>query len=186
MEYLEDQIRQLLGGVVWTHKIQEKQADIYLEKYNRYEFWRIILQVITTSGIISTIFANFMFTKIISAIFSAISLYITTYLKSYDLKELHRKHKETALMLLTLREEIISIICEIRLKKFTEDTLIQKRDKVNEKYLEICKTALDATEEAVNRADVALKQQNDSNYEDEEIDKFLPMTLRKNKKEIKC
>lgn len=186
MEYLEDQIRQLLGGVVWTHKIQEKQADIYLEKYNRFEIIRILLQVITTSGIISTIFVDYMVAKVISAVFSAISLYVTTYLKSYDLKELYRKHKETALMLLSLREEIISIICEIKLEKYTEDELIKKRDIVNIKYIEICNSALDVSKEAVDRASLALKQQNDSNYEDEEIDKFLPIALRKNRKEKKC
>ena len=32
MEYIEAQLRQKLASTVWTHKIQEKQADIYLSK----------------------------------------------------------------------------------------------------------------------------------------------------------
>ena len=34
MEYLESQLRQKLASVVWTHKIQEKQADYYKRLYS--------------------------------------------------------------------------------------------------------------------------------------------------------
>ena len=38
MEILESQLRQIFASVVWTHKIQEKQSDIYLNRYNNLEF----------------------------------------------------------------------------------------------------------------------------------------------------
>lgn len=102
MEYIEAQLRQKLASTVWTHKIQEKQADIYLNKYNLLETIRIIILAITTSGIVSCIFVDEVWIKIITAILSAISLFISTYLKSYDLKGLHQRHKETAIQLLDL------------------------------------------------------------------------------------
>ena len=34
MEYLESQLRQKLASVVWTHKIQEKEADYYKRLYS--------------------------------------------------------------------------------------------------------------------------------------------------------
>ena len=34
MEYLESQLRQKFASAVWTHKIQEKQADYYKRLYN--------------------------------------------------------------------------------------------------------------------------------------------------------
>ena len=37
IELLESQIRQIFASVVWTHKIQEKQADIYRDRYNKLE-----------------------------------------------------------------------------------------------------------------------------------------------------
>ncbi len=52
MEYLESQLRQKFASAVWTHKIQEKQADYYQRLYNIMETVRIILSAITTSGII--------------------------------------------------------------------------------------------------------------------------------------
>ena len=58
-------------------------------KYNLLEtIIRIIILAITTSGIVSCIFVD---EEIITAILSAISLFISTYLKSYDLKELRYK-----------------------------------------------------------------------------------------------
>lgn len=36
MEYLESQLRQKFASVVWTHKIQEKQADYY-KRLNNFE-----------------------------------------------------------------------------------------------------------------------------------------------------
>lgn len=39
MEYLESQLRQKLASVVWTHKIQEKQADYYKRIYSIRKNW---------------------------------------------------------------------------------------------------------------------------------------------------
>ena len=32
IEIIESQLRQVFASVVWSHKIQEKQADIYLKQ----------------------------------------------------------------------------------------------------------------------------------------------------------
>lgn len=42
MEYLESQLRQKFASVVWTHKIQEKQADYYKRLYNINEWLQSI------------------------------------------------------------------------------------------------------------------------------------------------
>ena len=39
MEYLESQLRQKLASVVWTHKIQEKEADYYKRLYSIRKNW---------------------------------------------------------------------------------------------------------------------------------------------------
>ena len=181
MEYVEAQLRQKLASTVWTHKIQEKQADIYLNKYNLLETIRIIILAITTSGIVSCIFVDEVWIKIITAILSAISLFISTYLKSYDLKGLHQRHKETAIQLLELREDIISTICDIKCNNISKEDLIEKRNLINNKYLSICKNSLDAKNKAIKKASKALKFTQDNTYSDEEIDSYLPVELRKNK-----
>ena len=83
IEIVESQLRQIFASVVWTHKIQEKQSDIYLNRYNNLEFLRILLAAITSSGIFAIIFVDKFWLKMITAIVSAISLFITTYFKSF-------------------------------------------------------------------------------------------------------
>lgn len=182
LEIIESQIRQMLASIVWTHKIQEKQADIYKNWYNFWETVRIILASITASGIFTVIFLDNYILKIITAIISIITLFIDFYLKSYDLKFLANKHKLSALELLELREETISILCDIKLDKYDASSLLEKRDYIKSNEIKIYKNMLDCSDRAVNRATKALKDSGDSSYSDEEIDKFLPLLARKNKK----
>ena len=179
MEILESQLRQIFASVVWTHKIQEKQADIYLNRYNNLEFLRILLAAITSSGIFATIFVDKFWLKVVTTIVSAISLFITTYFKSYNLKELQKQHKKSALEWLELREDIMAVLCDIPLSKYSQDDLIAKRDTFIKRKIEIAKTTLDVEEKAVKKASNALKITGDNNYSDAEIDSFLPPLARK-------
>ena len=57
-QVLLDVVRQQYASVVWTHKIQEKQADIYFKRYNCLETVNIIFASATSCGIVSTIFGG--------------------------------------------------------------------------------------------------------------------------------
>lgn len=181
IEIIESQLRQVFASVVWSHKIQEKQADIYLKRFNSLEFWRIVLSALTSSGIFAVVFVDNFYLKLITAIVSAISLFITTYLKSYDLKSLQKQHKKSALEWLELRENIMTVLCDISLHKYDEIELIKKRDEFLKKKIEIAKESLDPEEKAVNKASKNLKNRQDNTYTDEEIDSYLPQLARKNK-----
>lgn len=62
---LEDVVRNHYKNVVWTHKIQEKQAEIY-EKRNRvWNTVNIIAAALTSAGIVSTVFTDPTWLKII-------------------------------------------------------------------------------------------------------------------------
>lgn len=94
----------MLASIVWTHKIQEKQSDIYKWWYNFWETIRIVAGAVTTSGIIAILFLDEYWIKVITAGISIITLFIDSYLKVYDLKVLSNTHKSSALDLLKLRE----------------------------------------------------------------------------------
>lgn len=146
------------------------------------ETCRIALSAITTSGICTVIFIDEGWLKILTAIISVISLFINSYFKVYDLKSLQQHHKKSAIDLLALREELIAILCDVKLEKYTEDELINKRDEIFKKQMSIYKDCLDANSKAVDRATASLKTKGDNTYSDEEIDSFLPTLARKNKK----
>ena len=67
---IEDNIRNTYGSVVWSHKIQEKQSDISIQKYKLLETMRVIASSLTSVGIISLLFSNDLWIKIVSAILS--------------------------------------------------------------------------------------------------------------------
>ncbi|MDU6535896.1 SLATT domain-containing protein [Intestinibacter bartlettii] len=181
LEIIESQIRQMLASIVWTHKIQEKQSDIYKWWYNFWETIRIVAGAVTTSGIIAILFLDEYWIKVITAGISIITLFIDSYLKVYDLKVLSNTHKSSALDLLKLREETISVLCDIKLNKYTEETLIEKRDYISQRQMEIYINMLDCSDKAVEKASESLKEKGDSTYSEEEIDSFLPILARKNK-----
>lgn len=145
------------------------------------ETFRIVLSAITTSGICAVVFIDEYWLKVLTAIISMVSLFINSYFKVYDLKALQKQHKKSAIDLLELREEIIAVLCDIKIKKYNEDELAVKRNEILEKQMRIYKECLDASNKAVERASENLKGRKDNTYTDEEIDSFLPILARKNK-----
>lgn len=145
------------------------------------EICRIVLSALTTSGIFSIIFIDKYWLKIITSIISMVSLFINSYFKVYDLKAIQKHHKQSAIELLELRENLIAILCDIKLGKYNEETLIKKRDEVLKKQIDIYKKCLDASSKAVTKASENLKDRGDNTYTDEEINSFLPILARKNK-----
>lgn len=117
--------------------------------------------------------------KLVTAIVSAVSLFISTYFKTYDLKLLHKQYKKSALDFLELREELVSVLCDIKMSKYKEDELLKKRDDLIKKKIKISNNTLDASKEAVNQASDNLKKRGDNTYPDEEINSYLPILARK-------
>lgn len=144
-----------------------------------------MLSAISTSGIFAVIFIDKTALKIVTAVFSAISLFINSYFKTYDFKTLAKQHKKSALDLLELREELISILCDIKLNKYEEENLRVKRDEILTKQINIYKKCLDTSDKAVNMASGNLKDRKDNTHSDEEIDSFLPVLARKCDKTIR-
>lgn len=67
---LEDAVRDMFARAVWSHKIQEKQSDIYQMRYKWMETVNILCASLTAVGILSTIFTDRLWIKIASAILS--------------------------------------------------------------------------------------------------------------------
>lgn len=55
---LEDVVRDLFIRAVWSHKTQEKQAEIYQKRYVWMKTVEITCASLTSVGIISTIFSD--------------------------------------------------------------------------------------------------------------------------------
>lgn len=181
-EMLEDVVRDSYASVVWSHKIQEKQADIYAEKFNKMETVNIGAASLTSVGIVALIFMNPLWLKLVSALISFATVYITEYFKSFDLQKLITSHKAAANKLIAVRDQYKVLLTEIKLKVDSVENLLARYKELVEKTDAIYLEAPTTTDEAVCEASKALKIKKDNTFTDAEIDSFLPLSLRKENK----
>lgn len=171
---LEDAVRDMYARAVWSHKIQEKQADIYQKQHKRMVIANIFITALTSAGIISTIFCDQFWIKLLSTFLSFASIFFTLYLKLFDLNNQMKAHKDAANNILIVRNEIFCLITSIKLREKSisdlEDRYHELMDKANMTY----KEAPSTTDKAVKLAKKALQVKGDNTFSAEEIDLYLP------------
>ncbi|WP_294002112.1 SLATT domain-containing protein [uncultured Megasphaera sp.] len=174
---LLDEVRQNFASVVWTHKIQEKQADIYAKKYNHFEWANIVFAGITSCGLISTLFCDNYIAKFVTTLFSFITFCLSTYLKDFNLRNMEHQHRVAANQFIIIRNQLLHIITELHTEKdfdLVEAEYQSIMSDLNKLYIKAPST----TNEAVEKASKALKCKNEYTYTDAEIDHFLPKNLQ--------
>jgi hypothetical protein len=180
---LEDTVRDSYASVVWSHKIQEKQSDIYAEKYKKMETVNIATASLTSVGIVAMIFTDPLWLKLVSALISFATVYITAYYKSFDLQKLVASHKATANKLIAVRDQYKLLLMKIHFQRDTVETLVSRYDELIKETDAIYLEAPSTTDDAVARAREALKVTQDNTFSAEEIDSFLPESLRRSRNE---
>lgn len=174
-----DMIRQQFASVVWTHKIQEKQADVFSERYSMLETANIIVAALTTCGIVGLFFQNenSIWLKVLTAILSFATLAISAYYKSFDPLTKSKINKDAANKLIGIRNELVSLIADCHIQEKAAGDVKKEFDELqkhlNQLYLELPSTS----EKAVKRASVALKN-SEYTFTEEEIDCFLVSSLK--------
>lgn len=181
-DVLEDVVRTSYASVVWSHKIQEKQADIYAKTFKTMETINIITASLTSVGIVAIIFTDPLWLKLVSAIVSFATICITAYYKSFDLQNLIASHKVTAGKLISVRDKYRVLLTEINLQSDSVKNLLSKYNELVKETDNIYLEAPTTTDEAVKKASKALKVKKDNTFTDEEIDSFLPQGLRRKSK----
>ena len=175
---VEDTVRSAFAGVSWTHKIHEKQADIYYSQFKTMETAKILSSVFASIGILSLIVSDPLWLKIISALVSGVSTFISTYYKSFKTYEQIESHKKTARELLALRDRYIHLLLKIRTNDSVPD-LVEAFEALEKDKHSIYASAPITTNKAVKLASEALKISHDNSYTDDEIDGMLPECLQK-------
>jgi len=182
IDVLESQIRECYGRVVWTHKTQEKCADILNNRNSTIKLWQIILSALTTSGIFLTVLGDSKVGGIITALISLAMLILNTYVKKYDLGGMAQKHAAAAVSIWNVRENYLSLITDIRASAVDCDEIRKIRDKQQSDLHKLYKGSPRTINKAYTEASAALKEMEEMTFSDEEIDKFLPKSLRKSER----
>lgn len=179
-EILLDVVRQSFASVVWTHKIQEKQADIYSERKNFFETINIIVATLTSCGVTSIVVnKDTSVLKLITFVLSFITVAITAYFKNVDLKSLQKQHKDAANNFIVVRNELLQVITDIYMRNEEVKSLNDRYKSIMERLNKLYISAPIVSERAVERAANAFAKEKGYSYKEEEIDRFLPPKLRK-------
>ncbi|MFN3998601.1 SLATT domain-containing protein [Algoriphagus sp.] len=177
--FLESQIREIYGRVVYTHKTHEKCADLLKERSDYLKFIEIFLSALTTTSILVVVFGDGEIFQFIAALCSTLMLALTLYSKDFNLLAIAEKHKQAALDILEVREEFLSLLVDIRIGNKDVELLQLTRDELNEKLINTYRGAPKTINKAYSMASKALKENEEFTFTDAEIDKFLPENLRR-------
>lgn len=179
LSYLEEQIRECYGRVVYSHKTHEKCADILLSRLSNIKIAQIILSALSTAGFVSIIFGTGDAGAISGGLVSVALLVLNGYTKDYDLGQLAQKHRQAAADLWLIREQYFSLLTDLRSNSGREDELRGKRDDILTELHALYSGAPSTNIKAYKKAQKALKNLEDMTFSDEEIDAFLPKSLKK-------
>jgi hypothetical protein len=179
LAYLEEQIRECYGRVVYSHKTHEKCADILLIRLSNIKIAQIVLSALSTAGFISIIFGTEEVGAIAGGLVSVALLFLNGYTKDYDLGQLAQKHRQAAADLWLIREQYLSLLTDLRSNSGSEDELREKRDHLLTELHALYSGAPSTNFKAYKKAQEALKNLEDMTFSDEEIDAFLPKSLKK-------
>jgi len=178
---LEGQLRECFGRVVYSHKTQEKCADILLLRLARIKVSQIALSAITTAGFIAAVFGAGKLGATLGILVSTTLLALNAYTKDYDLGELAQKHKQAANDLWLIREKYLSLITDLVMGEKPLETLQTERDILLDELHSVYGGVPSTISKAYKKAQEALKTSEDMTFSEEEIDAFLPKELKRAK-----
>jgi len=179
MTPFEEQLRELYVKIVWTHKIQEKAADINLENHRRLKLMQIMLSALTTGTILASVFGDSKAGVIIGAVISGVLFGIEAYTKDIDLSQKSNQHAKTAHSLWSIREDYLTLLVDMHTATLPHDELVVRRDQLKTRLDDILSTAPRTGDRAYNRASKALTVKKDHTFSVDELDRFLPSSLHR-------
>ena len=140
---------------------------------------QIILSAITTAGCISVLFGATKIGSIIASLVSVILLCLNLYQKNYNIAEMAQKHKQAANDIWLVREKYQSLITDVAIGNKSLEAIQQERDVLMKELHSVYSGAPSTNSQAYQKAQKALKQNEDMTFSDEEIDAFLPKELKR-------
>lgn len=156
-------IDEILDGVIWTHKIHEKQADYYFFVGRVLSFISTMSLALTGSGVVATLANEAVWLKYIAAFLSAISLFVSLWNRIFDFEGRAKEQRAAAKIFLELREKGKEITFKISIDCLSDDEILNAVDDFSNDYVHACKTAPSTTNHAVKKASQALREEKPSN-----------------------
>lgn len=174
---LEDQVRECHGRAVYTHKTHERMADRCAATLSRYKITQIVLTALTSTGAVGVVVTSEAWIEVATVVVSFLALFVSTYLKNFDPGSSAQKHRDAAAKLWNVRECYLSLLTD--LPKVSREAAVERRDELQAMLAAIYAGAPQTNGKAYKDAQDRLKNMEDMTLTDEEIDCFLPLSLKR-------
>lgn len=174
---LEDQVRECYGRVVYTHKTHERMADHFSAKLNTYKIAQIVLTALTSSGAVGVLVTNATWVEVATVVVSFLTLFVSTYLKNFDPGSAAQRHRDAAAKLWNVRECYLSLITD--LPELSRGAAAERRDELQTTLAALYMGSPQTNGKAYREAQDRLKNMEDLAFTDDEIDCFLPLSLKR-------
>lgn len=175
---IENALKDAIVSVGWTHKIQEKQAEIYLEKNKKFVIVLLISSGISSSGSFVTLFHNIFWMKFVIALAAFIAFVLTGILKTWDYKNMSRENKEYANKLYILREKLLDCLSDLAYGLKSNDEIYENWNKLEKERLDLGINSPHTSSKSVKKASFELKNRND-NVRDTDYQLFISNDILK-------
>ncbi len=173
---IKTQIKELYGKLTYSYTTHIKASRILTECNSRLKLFIVILSAISTCGLVSVIIWDERWVAIVTTLITAISLVLSTHLKSFDYDQKISSHRNTAHGLWKLRERFISYLTDFDTLSASE--IIKERDLLIEELANIYETEPLTSSKAYKLAQKALKNEEEQFFSEAELNKLLPKHLR--------
>ena len=171
--------RELYGRVVYSHKVHEKEREIWSGKVCWMNRVNITLAGITTIFAVISASLKPLWALVVTAISAAASVSFAIWQASADPAAKEAQHRVAAKEMLWIREQLLLFIGSCQAQTPRPDAQRQL-DLLTRELTAVYKFAPDTSPEAYAAAEKMLKSGHFT-FSDDEIDGFLPMDLRKKK-----
>lgn len=176
-EGILSQVKETFGKLVYSYTTHLKAAHILQKKNNILKWMLIIITAISTGGLLGIISQiNSILLEVITAFLSTISFALTTFQKSASFESQIISHIQFSNKLWKLREEYISFLTDF--STLDDDTIIKKRNYLIEKLGEAYANEPLTNTKAYQMARIALKNDEEQFFSEDEINLMLPKHLR--------
>ena len=174
---LYNQIEEAYGKVAYTYTTQVIHAGRLHKRNTTLKWCQLALSAVSTGGFIGTLITNQILLTWVGGICSTILLVLTAYFKDTDLSAIHKKHLDTSNQLWLLREQYLSLLTDFA--TLTREEVVKRRDDLQLQVAKVYNAAPLTDNKSYTMAQKALKENESQFFTQEELNKLLPVALRK-------
>ena len=185
--YLLAQIRESFGRVTYSHKTQEKQADIYFRKYRWQQGLLVALTALSSGTFLVALIGvavnpdvSNLATSFVAVLVTGLTLAAAT----FNFREESDLHRLVAAQLWDVRELYQALIADVMSSSISVADARVRRDELQKATLGIYVDAPRTSGRAYEKARRGIRHNEEITFSSQEIDLLLPAELRINESQV--